>query len=486
MVRRLAGIETEYGLQIDGRGAEDQIQDSKALVQAYPGKCLELWDYRYESPRQDLRGFVLDRLTVDPEDAKFDSFTPQTNDIRLRADRILPNGARFYNDHGHPEFATPECESLDALVRHDVAGQFTTLWAGKTYAEKTRQTVRLYKNNTDFHGASYGTHESYLAPRSWGFEKLFAGLLPMLIARVILVGAGKVGSEKGDPATYQISQRADFFMEAANAETLHRRPIFNTRDEPHGAIQDFIRVHVIAGDANMIPTTTKLKAGLVKLAMFLIEKESSPVWEFADPVGAIQSISRDVHHKFEVKLKSGQSTTAQEILLAYCQEARRQGDLDDDLRWVVETTEGLVHKLTGDFSAFRRSVDWAAKLYVLDQYGVEWGDPALQSVDLEYHNIDPETGLFFALAEMGEVDDLPSAWQKADVEALEPTRAWARGLAVQRFSNLIESATWSQITFKLPGKPAIQVVLPPDMQVPETLRDAVDVESFIAILRGNL
>ena len=422
----LAGIETEYGLQIDGRGAEEQIQDSQALVQSYLGKRLLVWDYRYESPRRDLRGFILDHLTVDPEDAKFDSFAPQTNDIRLRADHILSNGARFYNDHGHPEFATPECWSLDALVKHDVAGQFTTLSAGEAYAEKVGRQVRLFKNNTDFHGASYGTHESYLVPRSLGFEKLFGALLPVLVARIILVGAGKVGSEKGPNVPYQISQRADFFMEPANAETLFRRPIFNTRDEPHGAIQDWIRLHVIAGDANLIPTSTKLKIGLVKLGLHLLESETAPVWEFADPVAAVQSLSRDARHKFEIKLKSGQVTTAQDVLLRLCQAARQTGDLNDDLLWTVQTTERLIHELTADWDSFRRSVDWAAKLHVLDQYaadsGADWGDPGLQAVDLEYHNIDPSEGLYFALASMGEVDDLPDGWETADKHALEHTR----------------------------------------------------------------
>ena len=130
------------------------------------------------------------------------------------------------------------------------------LRAAAALAEESGREVRIYKNNTDFHGASYGTHESYLVPRSLGYQRLFDACVPMLVARQVLVGSGKVGAETGPFVSYQLSQRADFFVEAANAETLYRRPVFNTRDEPHGDARRWIRLHVIAGDANMIPAAT--------------------------------------------------------------------------------------------------------------------------------------------------------------------------------------------------------------------------------------
>src|SRR5205085_2771443 len=162
------------------------VDDSMALVRGYPGECFVGWDYRYESPRADLRGFKLERLAYDPEDAKFDRGRTYGKDQEVRADRILPNGARFYNDHGHPEYSTPECLSLNELALHDCAGQTVVLRAAQAMADETGHHVRVYKNNTDFHGASYGTHENYLVPRALGYERIYKALLPMLIVRQVL------------------------------------------------------------------------------------------------------------------------------------------------------------------------------------------------------------------------------------------------------------------------------------------------------------
>ncbi len=279
----LCGIETEYGFSVESRGADDQVEDATAFVRGYPGVCFSGWDYAYESPRADLRGFKLEHLSVDPEDAKRDVGKSYGAPHEVRSDRILPSGARFYNDHGHPEYATPECWSLDDLVLHDKAGEFVLLRAAHALAEATGREVRVYKNNTDFHGSSYGTHESYLAPRALGFDRLYAAVTPMLVARQILCGAGKVGSESGTRVDYQLSARADFFSEAANAETLFRRPVFNTRDEPHASHAEWIRLHVIAGDANMIPGCTRRKVGLVKLAIRLEIEGQAPTWDLEKP-----------------------------------------------------------------------------------------------------------------------------------------------------------------------------------------------------------
>src|SRR5579871_1304381 len=155
----LAGIETEYGFTVEGRSADDQIEDAIAFVRGYPGPCFAGWDYCYESPRADLRGFRLDRLAVDPEDAKRDTGKTYGTPHEVRSDRILPNGARFYNDHGHPEYATPECSNLRDLVAHDRAGERIVWECAQRRARDLDAPVHIYKNNTDYHGASYGTHE---------------------------------------------------------------------------------------------------------------------------------------------------------------------------------------------------------------------------------------------------------------------------------------------------------------------------------------
>jgi proteasome accessory factor A len=484
----LSGLETEYGLLVEGRGAEEQVDDSMALVREYPGECFVGWDYRYESPRADLRGFRLERLAHDPEDAKFDRGRTYGRDHEVRADRVLPNGARFYNDHGHPEYSTPECWSLAELAAHDCAGQIAVLRAAKAFEEKIGRSVRVYKNNTDFHGASYGTHESYLVPRPQGFENLFRDVTPMLIVRQVLTGAGKVGAENGKSATYQLSQRADFFAEPANAETLYRRPIFNTRDEPHGDPAKFIRLHVISGDANMIPACTARKVGLVKLALHLSEAGTAPRWGIKDPVWTFQSISRDDSYEFRVELAASW-TNAYEILESYFAAAEQTLDLDRELCDLIASSRQLLVDLRENPERFRRQVDWAAKKAVLEQFmaeeGTDWRDPALQAYDLEYHNPDPEEGLHAALVQMGEVEPDPD---EADLLAcldgvVEPTRALARGLAVRKFSKQIVTAAWRTITFQV-GSETVEVELPPDATYPAQLADAPDVETFITILRG--
>lgn len=486
----LSGIETEYGLLIEDRGADTQVEDSQALVRTYSGKCFVGWDYGAESPRADLRGFQLDRLAVDPVDAKFDAGRSYGSSIDIRSDRILPNGARFYNDHGHPEYSTPECRSLLELAKHDSAGEAIVLRTAKEYGEQIGKSVQIYKNNTDFHGASYGTHESYLVPREVGYEKLFAAVTPILVARQILVGAGKVGAEQGASATYQLSQRADFFMEAANAETLYRRPIFNTRDEPHADPSTWIRLHVIAGDANMIANATARKVGLVRLALRLLQEGDLPQWSLEDPVKAFQAISRDETTTYAVALKNRSWTTGPEILESYFAAAEATLELDSEDRWLIDSSRKLLRELTEDFASFAREVDWAAKRRMLEQFmeseGTDWRDPALRSYDLEYHNVDPEEGLHAALVELGQVAANP---EESELEIrreriFEPTRARAREIAVTRFGSALHTAGWRRLVFRVEDR-LEEVDLAPDRDYPESLYAITSVEEFISQLRAQ-
>lgn len=488
MRRILAGIETEYGLLVEGHGAEDQIDDAMVLVRGYPGECLSTWDYRYESPRADLRGFQLERLAVDPIDIGFDAGKNHGKAEDVRSDRILPNGARFYNDHGHPEYSTPECFSLRELALHDRYGEQVVLDAGRVFDG----SVRLYKNNTDFHGASYGTHESYLVPRSIGFEKLYRALLPLLTTRQILTGAGKVGSESGAWCDFQLSQRADFFMEPVNAETLYRRPIFNTRDECHADPSDWIRLHVISGDANMMPSCTMRKVGLVKLAIHLAEAGEAPEWRFKDAVRSTQAISRDMGHEFKVELEGRNWTTGYEILESYLAAAEIVLDLDEELAGVVLDSRDLLSKLQqGEWTQTRDRIDWSAKRHLLEQFMAEedgsWKDESMRAFDLEYHNVDPDEGLFHALEQMG---DIPEFATPGEVEARaegnqEGTRALARAIAVSKFKTHIHTACWRSITFKIDNQ-LIEVELKPDIIYPRHLNDTSDVGTFVQMLRGDL
>jgi hypothetical protein len=491
MLPILAGIETEYGLLVEGRGAEDQIDDSQAVVRSYPDHCFAGWDYRFESPRADLRGFTQKSLQFDPEDAKFDAGRHRAGDMEIRSDRVLPNGARLYNDHGHPEYSTPECWSLRELALHDKAGEIAVLRAATAYAASSGKPTSLYKNNTDFHGASYGTHESYLVPRAVGYEALFKSVTPMLIARQILCGAGKVGSENGPSANFQLSQRADFFTEPASVDTLYRRPIFNTRDEPHADPAQWIRLHVIAGDANMMASCTARKVGLVKIALALAMKGEAPLWDIPDPMRAFRDVSRDESRVYRIELKGHNWTTAYEILDSYlcAYDAVSGDDADPELNDLIGECKELMTGLRGGANVARH-IDWAAKKAMLEEYveaeGIKWDDPSLRSFDLEYSNIDPEQSLYWALAEMDAVEALPPQGElQARLKTVfEPTRALARGLAVSKFSDRLLGASWASLTFR-GGQEPIEVFLPPDRKYPTQLEAAGSVESFIEILRGN-
>lgn len=480
MIPCVSGLETEYGCSVEGRGANTQIDDAQALVRSLPGERRVIWDYRPEAPRQDLRGFRADRLSIDPTDAAFDEGRHYGPAEEIRADQILPSGARFYNDHGHPEYATPECRSLDDLVAHDRAGEGIVLAAAKAYQASTGREVRIYKNNTDFHGASYGFHESYLVPRAWGFERLYAAIVPILVARIIVCGAGKVGAESGRPCDYQISQRADFFSERASVDTLYRRPVFNTRDEPHADPQQWVRLHVIAGDANMIPSCTWRKVGLVRLALALMAADRVPVFDLADPVQAFQSVSRDADRRFDIPLANRQTTTAYEILQAYFRAAQGLGI--PELERLKADTLPILDALPATPERVADRVDWLAKSSLLREVVVSsdlrWGSKELASYDLEYHNVDPDEGLYHALVAMGRIED---SVDPADMTPPSDTRAWARGLATAYAE--LEFASWGTLGFRIDGR-VEEVRLAPDRSY-QDLQPGMSVSDFIAAARAS-
>lgn len=479
MIPFVSGLETEYGCSVEGRGANTQIDDAQALVRSLPGERRFIWDYRVESPRQDLRGFRADRLEVDPEDAKFDAGKHYGPSEEVRADQVLPSGARFYNDHGHPEFATPECRSLADLIAHDRAGEAIVLQAGRAYEEASGRRVALYKNNTDFHGASYGFHESYLVPREWGFDRLYAALTPLLVARIVVAGAGKAIAEHGRPCDYQISQRADFFSERASVDTLFRRPIFNTRDEPHADPAKWARLHVIAGDANMHPRTTWRKVGILRLGLLLMAHDAVPEFELPDPVRAIQSVSRDLDRKFEIPMEHRRTTSSYEILEAYCSAAEPLLAPDDELFEVIRDTRQTLDLL--QTNPTKAAVDWVFKQNLLqtvvDETDLRWGSPELLSYDLEYHNIDPDEGLYFALRDSGMIDD--SLVADPELAAPSDTRAQVRGMATGYAE--LERVSWGTLVFRVGGD-VQEIRLDPDRDY-SNIPAGLDITSFVEAIR---
>src|ERR687883_1969409 len=272
-VRRVMGTEVEYGVSVPGNPAANPMVTSSQVVNAY-GARPELtrggrarWDYEEESPLRDARGFTYSGALYDPAEALADE------DLGL-ANVILTNGARLYVDHAHPEYSTPEVTNPRDLVLWDKAGEWVMAEASRRAAATVpgQPPIQLYKNNTDNKGASYGAHENYLMSRATPFAEIVRHLTPFFVSRQVVVGAGRVGiGQDGREHGFQISQRADFFEVEVGLETTLKRPIINTRDEPHADPEKYRRLHVIIGDANMSEISTYLKLGALAIVLAMIE-----------------------------------------------------------------------------------------------------------------------------------------------------------------------------------------------------------------------
>lgn len=458
-MNRLCGIETEYGIVVEGLGANDWISESIAVVRSHKGPTASGWNYRGEDPRRDMRGFTVQHLSTNPDDAQFDApGAPVMSREEERSDRVLANGARFYNDHGHPEYATPECRSLRDLVAHDKAGERIVFAAAQRRAESTGRAVTIYKNNTDFHGASYGTHEGYLMRREVPTDTLIQALLPFFASRQIYAGAGKCGVENdnsGATNLFQLSQRADYFSVEASVDTLHNRPLVNTRDEPHATPRHYRRLHVICGDANMSEYATALKAGTTALVLSLLETGLTPPVKLLDPIRATKQISRDLTLKRAVERQGGPPLTAIEIQRLYLQEAEhRLRGQDEDTDWTLTEWAAVLDALESDPLSLADRLDWAAKFRLLDAFrqeeNLQWHDPYLQSLDLAYHDVDPEQGLYYGLEQAGDMRRLVTDARIQAAMGCPPddTRAFLRGRFVERFGSSVRSIGWNGVAFK--------------------------------------
>ncbi|MDH4081328.1 MAG: proteasome accessory factor PafA2 family protein, partial [Nitrospira sp.] len=459
---RLFGIETEYGITRDDIPEVDPVVESMELVRAHLEVSFERrWDYAGEDPHEDARGFRVSGLQQDREEdefAKRDAHRPFSFH-EMKSDLVLPNGARFYNDHTHPEYSTPECRTLKDLVAQDRAGERILLRAAQRRNKVLGgDHVRLYKNNTDFHGHSYGCHDNYLVARSIPFPNLVTGLVPFLVSRQVIAGAGKVGTEAQEsghvPGRYQLSQRADFMEVELGVDTMHNRPILNTRDEPHADRMKYRRLHLIIGDANMCEYATALKVGTTQLVLDLIERGAAPDCELDQPVTAVKQLSRDPDLKTIVTLRNGLKLSAVDIQESYCEAASRMlSGTDEETDWLLREWSETLSLLSQDRSRLVGKLDWVTKQWLLESFMREerigWDDPWLASLDLEYHNIHPEQGLYLGLEAEGK------AWRMATDEAIEEamwngptdTRGGLRGLCVQRFPDQIKSMQWEHIQF---------------------------------------
>ena len=462
-MKRVFGIETEYGITVNGREQVDVVQESIEIVRSYTEHGASMkWDYELEDPHMDARGFRASELLQDTDEAAYyeiDQHRPLSFE-EIKSDLVLSNGARFYNDHAHPEYSTPECTTLREVVAQDKAGE-RVLWE----CARRRNTridepceVRLYKNNTDFIGHSFGCHDNYLMARAVPWDRIVTGVAPFLVTRQIFAGAGKMGLEcengQPQPGVFQISQRSDFFSVLISIDTMNRRPIVNTRDEPHADTSKYRRFHCIIGDANMSEVATALKIGTTALVLELIEKGHAPIIELANAVEATKSISRDPDYDWIVELSNGRKISAIDIQRLYLAAAQEHCDrTEEDARWVLREWESVLNDLQADPMKCVDRLDWVAKKYLLSTFREEekldWTDPWLQSIDLEYHNIDPVAGLYYEMVRACTLrrflaeDEI----KNAIFQPPTTTRAFFRGRSVAKFNAAIASIQWDEVVF---------------------------------------
>lgn len=522
-IRRLIGMETEYGIHAPANPRASHVALSIELVNAYAAHVTEgggavagtEWDYQSESPLVDARGWVLPRsaahpsqLTDTPEALSYaaeqepgsgsvrdalgnvsggdpspadtaergsapgsahwrgDFFQLNEDQPQLLMNLVLGNGARFYVDHAHPEYSAPETLGAKRAVLYDVAGDVVTrAAAARLNQEPGSPEVLLYKNNTDNKSVSYGAHENYLIPRRVPFDKLVEHLLPFFTTRQVVCGAGRVGlGQLNQEPGYQISQRADFFEETVGLETTVRRPIINTRDEPHAHFDSWRRLHVIVGDANMSEYSAWLRVGTTALVLDLIEAGRAPAIQILDPVQALKDISHDPTLTTEVATDRG-PMTALEIQRLYLRAAVAHAAEastpslphtvpDTETAEVLEAWEDVLTDLQEDPARAADRVDWVAKLQLLESYrrrdDLEWSSPQLGMIDLQYHDLRLEKGLYYRLATAGRMrrlfTDEQISW--AATHPPEETRAWLRGTLISEYGHLVAGASWDHVLLR--------------------------------------
>ncbi|MGZ8565734.1 MAG: depupylase/deamidase Dop [Actinomycetota bacterium] len=458
-IPKVFGTETEYGIAAVGQPDFNPVLSSSLLISSYAGSLRKIrWDYEDESPLRDARGF-------EPVQAREAS----EEDLGL-ANVILPNGARYYVDHAHPEYSTPECLTARELVVHDKAGERILERSLDVLARDmpSAPALSIYKNNSDGKGNSYGTHENYLVDRATPFADIVRDLTPFFVSRQVFTGAGKVGLEaqwddRGGQR-FQLTQRADFFETEVGLETTLKRPIINTRDEPHADPERYRRLHVIVGDANLCEVAQFLKIGATALVLKMTEDGFLPDFSLVNPVAAMHDVSRDVDLRSDLELADGRKMNAIQLQWEYLELARKYVDREDDTpenREIVDRWESVLLGLQDDPMSLARQLDWVAKLRILEGYrerdGLPWSDPKLRAVDLQYHDVRRDRGLYQRLEQAGKVERLTTDGEveRAIMEPPDDTRAYFRGRCIERFPDAIAAASWDSIIVDT-GRDALQ------------------------------
>jgi len=378
---------------------------------------------------------------------------------------FLVNGARLYLDVGsHPEYATPECDSVRDLVVHDKAGEriLGQLLEGaeeRLRDEGIRGDIYLFKNNTDSAGNSYGCHENYLTTRSDELTRYAEVLIPFLVSRQIYAGAGKV-LQTARGATYCISQRAEHIWEGVSSATTRSRPIINTRDEPHADAEHYRRLHVIVGDSNMSEYATFVKVGAANLLLRMLEDPGVVLRDMTleNPIRAIREISHDPTCRRRVRLANGREASALEIQSEYLDRALRFAEkrgLGEEEQRALDMWEHCVTTIADDPLKLRTECDWVIKHHLIEAYrerhGLALTDPRVALVDLQYHDVDRSRGLFYKLQDRGLADRVATDAEITQAMETPPqsTRARLRGEFIRRAKERKRDYTVDWVHLKL-------------------------------------
>lgn len=488
---RTVGLETEYGIYRPGQ-LVDQQELSLEAVKAYYSQSragldapIVQWDYAAESPLQDLRGFGLSEVEAPSSMQTSDpwSLAPSGGNSRFfrpssPSSIAIANGGRLYVDHAHPEYSSPETQSAADAVRWDRAGEVIAQRIMDESAKVGKPLV-LVKNNVDGKGASYGAHENYLVPRDTDLDDLVSALIPFLVTRPVFCGSGRVGiGQRSEISGFQISQRADYIEALVGLETTHKRPIFNTRDEPHAEREKWRRLHVIVGDANLFDFSTYLRVGVTKLVLWAVEQGTGLEWDglgLADAVGATRAVSRDLSLNAGLAMASGATMTALEIQRVYRALVQKRIEAEgapwSDAVDVMRKWEETLNLLSEDLFAAKKRVEWVGKLALLraqqQRLDCSWDDPRLKAIDLQWADLRKEKSLVEKLRRHGMVDTL---WSDQDLHWAadnppQETRALVRGRAVRQDRDLM-AASWTELVYAQEGHTRRYNLLDPNCAQP--------------------
>jgi len=462
-IPKVMGTEIEYGITVKGDPDFDPISSCVLLVNAYredhAGEIL--WDYDQENPLADARGFQVEG----------EKYTPNQQE-NIARNKTLINGARYYVDHAHPEYSCPEVTNARDLVIHEKAGE-RIIEASRREADTLLPAgaqMLIYKNNSDRKGNSYGSHENYLMDRRTSFKQIVEHLMPFLVTRQVYAGAGKVGSEnRGHPCSFQLSQRADFFETEVALDTMVKRPIINTRDEPHADREKYRRLHMIVGDANLSEYTIYLRTGVTTLVLAMIEDGAiRKNLSLRDPVRAIKEFSHDPSCRKELPLESGKKLTAVQIQAEYLEMAHQYvatRSADPETKDVLARWQHVVEALARDPMELHQQIDWVMKKALIEGFmerkSLDWESPQVQMLDLQYHDLRPEKGLYYLLERQGKAerivtdDEITTAIRRPP----EDTRAYFRGECLRRYGPAVFGVNWDSISFSVDDEPIKRILM---------------------------